>query len=376
VRVEPVLDTLVLRGSVPDPTAADQVVQLAGIYAKKVQNQMRVAGVQQVLLRCTVAEVNKRALRQLGLNGWMAGDNFQDAFLVQQLGGINPANIGAAANTNVAGTVPILTGTNGIPLVQATTFSVGFPSVQMQLFVQALRENGLLRVLAEPNLVAITGQTASFLAGGEFPVPIPQYQDTITIEFKEFGVRLNFTPTVLGGQMIRLRVAPEVSEPDFSTAVQFAGFVIPGLTQRKAETTVEIGNGQTMAIAGLLSEELRGVARKIPGLGDIPVLGALFSSVEYRKSNTELVILVTPELAEAMTPGQVPTVPGEFMTEPNDFELFGLGLLEGRVSRPEGAEPTAPTTQPADASAEAQAAAPAGAGLVGRYGAADYEEAQ
>jgi pilus assembly protein CpaC len=177
--------------------------------------------------------------------------------------------------------------------------------------------------------------------------------------------------------VIRLRVAPEVSEPDFSTAVQFAGFVIPGLTQRKAETTVEIGNGQTVAIAGLLSEELRGVSRKIPGLGDIPVLGALFSSVEYRKSNTELVILVTPELAEAMTPAQVPSVPGEFMTEPNDFELFGLGLLEGHASRPGRAEPTGPTTQPAGAGAEEQAAAPAaGAGLVGRYGAADYEEAQ
>ncbi|HUW81966.1 MAG TPA: type II and III secretion system protein family protein [Phycisphaerae bacterium] len=375
VRVEPMLGTLVLDGAVPDPASADRVMDLASIYSQKVHNQMRVAGVQQVLLRCTVAEVSKSALRRLGVNGWMAGDHFQDAFVVSQIGGINPINIGASADSLVTRTIPFLTGEDGIPITTATTFSLGFPSIEMQLFVQALRENGLLRILAEPNLMAISGQTATFLAGGEFPVPIPQDSDTITIEYKEYGVRLNFTPTVVGGQMVRLRVAPEVSEPDFSTAVQFAGFVIPGITQRRAETTVELGSGQTVAIAGLLSERIRGVTQRLPGVGDLPIIGALFSSVEYQKSNTELMILVTPELAEAMNPDQATTpLPGEYMVEPNDYELFGLGALEGRVqSSAEGQ----PVSESDDTPAEAEPAAQASpVPLEGPWGLAESGEAE
>ncbi|MFQ6049084.1 MAG: hypothetical protein ACE5K7_06950 [Phycisphaerae bacterium] len=154
-------------------------------------------------------------------------------------------------------------------------------------------------------------------------------------------------------------------------AVQFAGFVIPGLTQRKAETTVEVGNGQTVAIAGLLSEQVRGIARKIPGLGDIPVLGALFSSVEYQKSQTELVILVTPELVEAMNPDQLTAaIPGELMADPNDFELFGLGLLEGRRGG-EAPGQAGPTTQPVAGPRSSGTAA----WLQGPWGPADFEEA-
>lgn len=385
VRVQPVLDSLVLSGLVPDAGTAAKVMQVAGTYASEVHNQMQVAGVQQVLLRCTVAEVSKRALRRLGVNGWMAGDHFQDVFMVQQIGLINPANIGAAADVNVAGAIPFLTDRLGIPISGPTTFSFGFPSLQMQIFVQALRENGLLRVLAEPNLVALSGQTASFLAGGEFPVPIPQDQGTITIEFKEFGVQLNFTPTVIGGQVIRLKVMAEVSEPDFTTAVQFAGFVVPGLTQRRVLTTVELGNGQTVAIAGLLSEQIRGVARKIPGLGDVPVLGALFSSVEYQRNKTELVILVTPELIEPMNPNQMITpLPGEMMLEPDDHELFGLGLLEGRADDTPPVEPEdaqleleleeEPALSPVEAGEPHVAAHPTGLWLSGPWGTADSQE--
>lgn len=334
VKVSAVLDTLVLTGTVPDATSAERIVDLAGIYSTKVKNQLHVAGVQQVLIRCTVAEVNRRALRILGVNGWLAGQNVRDAFFINQIDGINPSNIGAAANANVLLPVPILTGEAGIPVQPSpTNFSIGFPRVQMQLFMQALRENGLLRVLAEPNLVAITGEEAGFLAGGEFPVPIPQDQGVVTIEWREFGVVLNFTPTVLGGQIIRLDVAPEVSELDFTNAVTFGGYLIPALTKRNVETTVEVGNGQTFAIAGLLSDQIRGVSRKIPGLGDLPVLGALFSSVNYQRSTTELVFLITPELIGPLDPEQVPSIPGEEITEPNDFELFALGLVEGPSRR-------------------------------------------
>jgi len=381
VRVQPVLGSLVMSGSVPDAGTAAKVMQVAGSYASEVHNQMQVSGVQQVLLRCTVAEVSKRALRQLGINGWMAGDHFQDAFLVQQIGMINPSNIGAAADANVAGTVPFLTDATGIPITGATTFSLGFPSIEMQLFVQALRENSLLRVLAEPNLIALSGQTASFLAGGEFPVPIPQDQGTITIEFKEYGVQLSFTPTVIGGQVIRLKVMPQVSEPDFTTAVQFAGFVVPGLTQRRASTTVEVGNGQTVAIAGLLSEQVRGIARKVPGIGDVPVLGALFSSVEYQRNKTELVILVTPELIEPMNPDQMTTpVPGEMMLEPDDYELFGLGLLEGRadhaapVQAQDAQLELEPDLSPVEEGEPHAAAHPTGLWLSGPWGTADSQE--
>ncbi|MCH7814894.1 MAG: hypothetical protein IID40_12840, partial [Planctomycetes bacterium] len=298
-----------------------------------VQNHMMVAGEQQVLLRCTVAEISRSVTRQLGIDGFLAGENFRDAFVVSQIGGSNPINIGAQAATDV--TRNLLFGTPGIPLQPTVPLSLGFPRVQLQVFLKALASNSLLRVLAEPNLVCISGEQASFLVGGEFPIPVAQSltggASSITIEFREFGVRLNFTPVVRGGQRIHLHIAPEVSELDFSSAVTIAGFSVPGLSQRRFETTVEVGNGQTIAIAGLLSDEVRGLATRIPGLGDIPVLGSLFRSVEYRRKVTELIILVTPELIAPLNPGQVPMVPGEDHLEPNDYELYALGFLEGDV---------------------------------------------
>ncbi|HRX86080.1 MAG TPA: type II and III secretion system protein family protein [Phycisphaerae bacterium] len=331
---------IILAGTVSGPEFAERIMRLSALFVPTdaaspedfVQNHMTVSGEQQVLLRCTVAEVNRSAIKRLGVNGFLAGDNFKDAFAVSQIGGINPINIGAAANTNVTGTIPFLTAQEGVPLLPATSLSLGFPRIQMQLFLDALAQNSLLKVLAEPDLVAVSGETASFLAGGEFPIPVPQSGSStgaITIEFREFGVRVNFTPVVLAHQKIRLRVAPEVSETDFSTAIQIQGYVVPGLTQRRVETTIEVSNGQTLAVAGLLSEQVRGIANKLPGLGEVPVLGALFRSVEYQRRQTELVVLVTPEIIAPMDPQQVAKLPGEEMATPNDFELYALGLLEG-----------------------------------------------
>lgn len=328
IEVSPLMDAVVLRGTVSDAESAERIMQIAQIYSNRVINHVDVAGVQQVLLRVTVAEMNRNATRELGFNGWMAGDDFPNAFGVNNVGGINPANIGAAADVPSTATIPFLTGEDGIPISAATTMSFGFPRVQMQVFVRALRENGLLQVLAEPNLVTLSGQAASFLAGGEFPIPVPQ-DENVTIEFREFGVKLNFTPTVLSDDLIRLQVAPEVSEPDYSNAVQVGGFVVPGLVQRKVETVVELGPGQTFAIGGLLSETARATSTKVPGLGDLPVLGALFSSVEYQRSETELVVLVTPELVSPLAPNQVTHVPGADHVPPDDWELFGLGQIEG-----------------------------------------------
>jgi pilus assembly protein CpaC len=337
---------LVLTGNVSDGYAAEQMLRIAELFLPafsqaardgadtggtgEVVNHLRVTGEQQVLLKVVVAELNRSAARSLGVNGFLAGEDFRDAFAVNQIGGINPINIGAAADVDVTGQIPFLTGTEGVPLAPGATLSLGFPRAGIQTFIEALADNSLLRILAEPNLVAVSGETASFLAGGEFPIPVPQDQDTITIEFREFGVRLNFEPVVLGNQNIRLRIAPEVSTTDFSAAVQIGGFAVPGLTSRRAETTVIVGSGQTLAIAGLLDDQIRGFASQVPGLGKIPVLGSLFRSVEYRRNQTELVIMVTPELVAPMNPDQIHFAAGREVTEPSDFELYGMGKLEGK----------------------------------------------
>jgi pilus assembly protein CpaC len=253
----------------------------------------------------------------------------------------------------------------------APTLSLGFPRVQMQVFIQALRENGLLQVLAEPNLVTISGQEATFLAGGEYPIPVAQ-RDSVTVEFREFGIRLRFTPTVLSPDVIRLHVAPEVSEPDFSTAVRIGGFTVPGLIQRRVETVVELGPSQTFAIGGLLSEKTRATSSKVPALGDLPVLGALFSSVEYQNSETELVVLVTPELVAPLNPDQVTCVPGADHVPPNDWELFGLGQIEGQA-RP-AAHPPAENRGLQAARPEGRGSVPAALRLRGPFGPAGGDE--
>ncbi len=332
VKVHALLDSVVLTGTAPDAEQAKRIADIAAIFSKQVLNHIKVAGVHQVLLRCTVAEVNRRSVRQLGFNGWIAGDDFRDAFALSNLDQINPTNIGAPEAALATGTIPFVVGEGGIPVTARPTLSFGFPRVQMQVFIEALRENGLLRVLAEPNLVTISGQEANFLAGGEFPVPVPN-QDGITIQYREFGVKLRFTPAVLSESNIRLHVNPEVSEPDFTTAVTVLGTTVPGLAQRRVETTVELGSGQTFAIGGLLSERTRAVSRKVPALGDVPVIGALFRSVDFQQDESELVVLVTPELVEAVSSDQITHVPGANYVQPNDFELFLLGEVEGEQSR-------------------------------------------
>jgi pilus assembly protein CpaC len=352
-RASAVNGNIVLSGTVSTLDRVQRMIDVASLFLPPagdrpspagVQNHLEVAGEQQVMIKVVVAEVSRAASRELGVNGFLAGDDFKDAFLLNQLGGINPINIGAAGSALADQTIPFFTNEDGIPVTLSPTISVGFPRVQGQVFIKAMADNNLMRILAEPNLVAISGETATFLAGGEFPVPVPQGLDRITIEWKQFGVQLDFTPVVRGNQLIRLRVAPEVSELDFTAAVQFQGSVIPGVSARSAESTVELGNGQTIALAGLLNEQVRGVASRVPGLGDVPILGALFRSVEYQRSLTELVILVTPELVSPLEPHQKVRVPGEELTDPNDFELYALGLLERRgttILDREGPEPIA-----------------------------------
>lgn len=366
INAYPVMETVMLTGTVTDADAAERIMQIASIFAPSVQNHLQIAGEQQVLLSVVVAEMAKSAVRQLGINGYMFGENVRDFPVVSNIGGINPSSF-----TRAVGPVPAEA---NVPFLQEpvsvsgnTTLSFAFPRVEMQVFLAALNENGLVRILAEPNLVAISGRTASFLAGGEFPVPVPQSGTgagtTITIEYREFGARLAFTPVVLSNQTIRLNVAPEVSALDFANGVTLEGFRIPGLTSRRAETTVEIGSGQTLMIAGLLQEEIRATASRLPGLGDLPVLGALFRSVDYRKNLTELAILVTPEIVAPLNPSEVAPLPGDGYEEPNDWQLYVMGMLDANppTGGPHGLEGD-PASDPADAA------------LMGPWGVSDYQE--
>lgn len=304
------------------------------------------AGVQQVKVKVRIAEVSRRLIRALGANAFYAGDHF---FLGNVIGSdsggpINPISIGPAEGTVVGGDTPFVF-TGDVSVSSAATLFGGKQSWDLQVFLQALVENQYMRILAEPDLVALSGEEASFLAGGEFPIPIVQGGSqggtSISIEYKEFGVRLKFRPTVMGDGTIRMYVAPEVSDLSDTGAVTIQGFRIPSLTTRRAETTLELKSGQTFGMAGLMNRSANARNSRIPGLGDIPILGALFRSVRYAAGETELLVLVTASLVEPISAGQAIPMPGITQSIPNDWELYGLGQLVG--------EP--PTSNPANVSA-------------------------
>ena len=196
--------------------------------------------------------------------------------------------------------------------------------------IQALEEKGVIRTLAEPNLVSMSGDTASFLAGGEFPIPISADDGQIAIEFRQFGVSLAFTPTVRGDGIINLEVSPEVSQIDSTNSVRLSGIEIPSLRVRRADTTIELRNSQSFAIAGLLQNDVTTTKSQVPWIGDVPVLGSLFRSSRYKNSETELVIIVTPHLVQPAPDMSDLATPVDNLTHPTDMELLLNGQLEGR----------------------------------------------
>jgi pilus assembly protein CpaC len=331
--VRAVNGTVAIRGTVPSLTVADQVLQVARPYAKDVLNLMEISGGQQVMLQVRFAEVSRTATSQLGINaavisgGWAAGNN---------VGGINPTTFlpvsGVVGNTPPPNSFSL----NGSPGVSpaVTLYSSGqIGSVFLENFIAALKQNNLLRVLAEPNLLTLSGQEASFLAGGKFPIPITQGGTTgaaaISIEYEEYGVKLKFIPVVLGDGRIRLKVTPEVSDLDYANGVTISGFRIPGITQRTVTTTVELSEGQTFAVAGLLNNSVSAGKDAVPLLGELPVVGPLFRSVRYQRKETELVVLVTPRLVAPMNPVDVPQLPGETWRHPTEADLFWSADLGG-----------------------------------------------
>ncbi len=298
-----------------------------------------IAGVQQVMLKVRIAEVSRTALRQLGIN-WFHTNN--DYFIGQTVGSaqggpLNPFAIGVPAGTSASlSRTPMIFTADAANSAAVTLFG-GFPEISLEYFIQALAENQYLRVLAEPTLVALSGQEAKFLVGGEFPIPVVQGTSvgqgaTVTIEWKQFGVLLQFRPTVLGDGSIRLHLAPEVSETSELNAVTSGGFLIPSVIQRKAETTLEMKSGQTFAMAGLLRRVNDARNSRIPGLGAIPIIGSLFRSVRYNSQETDLVILVTASLVEPMNIAGALPVPGDTHMAPTDWELYSQGRIEGETA--------------------------------------------
>ena len=339
-----------------DVTQAQEVIVVTGLLSRSEHAQQlkafmdaakfnyvdmsSVAGVQQVLLKVRIAEVSRVALRMLGINAFYSGDHVVDMFGGSTIGSasggaINPISIGVAEGASVTGRIPFtFTGGDDLGVSSSITLFGGFPDIGLQLFLQALAENQYLRVLAEPNLVALSGQEATFLAGGEYPIPIVQGTGggtSLSVEYREFGVSLRFVPTVLGDGGIRLLVAPEVSELSDIGAVTIEGFSIPSLRIRKARTTLELKSGQTFAMAGLISKSTSARTSRVPGLGSLPILGALFRSVRYQQSDTELVVLVTASLVEPMSLAGDSPLPGSFHVAPDDWELYGLGRTKGEA---------------------------------------------
>jgi len=312
--------SLQVSGQAANAADADAVVQSLTPYLADKEvlvNRMTIDRPQQVQLRVRITEVDRNVTQQLGIN-WQALGNVAGNFF----GGIY-------SGRPIYNLAQPLTGANG-----QVTYPVNLPSnnayslfgqfktgnTDIQALVDALNQEGLVTVLAEPSLVALSGQTASFLAGGEFPIPVSQVNGAISVEFKQFGVKLDFTPTVLSEGRISLKVRPEVSQIDTTVSVTTGGITVPGLSVRRADTTVELASGQSFAIGGLLQSNTTDIISQIPGMGSIPILGKLFSSTNYQNNKTELVIMVTPYLVEPTDPGKLRTPLESLVSPSNDVE--------------------------------------------------------
>lgn len=285
---------IVLSGHVTTETVAKNAGMVAGAYSKNVINVLTFGpvGAQEVLLEVKFAEVDRTAVTQLGLNAFSPGTgNTLGTVTTGQFGGFQTST----GNNNGTTT----TGTSNQPNInfnQPLNLFLFRQDINLGVLIQALQQKNLLQILAEPNLIAVNGKEASFLAGGEFPFPIVQPGQgftAVTIQFREFGVKLKFTPVVMPNQNIHLQVVPEVSQLDFTNALTISGFTVPALSTRRAQTEFEVRDGQSFIIAGLMDNRVTNQYSKVPGLGDIPVLGNLFRSRNAQRSNTELVVLCT-----------------------------------------------------------------------------------
>lgn len=302
-------NSVVLSGSVTKPELADQVQKIIEAAGLKVTNLLKgpILDAAQVQLQVRVAEVNRQVLKELSTAYGIANGTVPAYISSGGPGTLNSADLKYGANPSSTLGFGILSPLN-------LFFGNANGSAATSAFIRALQSRGALRDLAEPNLIAMHGQKASFLAGGEFPIPVLQSvnsgQSSITVIFKEFGVKLDFTPTIIDENHIRLELAPEVSSLDFASGVTIQSIIIPGLRVRRAKTVLELRDGQSFALAGLIDNQERVNLSKIPLLGDIPILGELFKSRSFQRNETELLFLATVKLVEPLNPDQLPRLPG------------------------------------------------------------------
>lgn len=324
VRVDTVNGRMMLSGTASDGVAADRAAAVARQYGGDTPtiNRMRLRQPQQVMLEVRFIEASRTAGKELGV-AW----NINKKNSVSGGTGIfSPASTAAVAP--VSGLNTLFSGTPFGSMV-GTLLTNG---IRADVLIQALEERGLARRLAEPNLVALSGQAASFLAGGEYPIPVAADNNRITVDYKRYGVGLTFLPTVLEDKLINLRIEPEVSQLDPTNRVAVGGGIaVPALTVRRAQTTVELRDGQSFAIAGLLQAETQANKQQLPWLADVPIIGALFRSSSFERSETDLVIIVTPRLVKPARPGEKLRTPLDNTAPGNDIDLFLNG--KGEVTK-------------------------------------------
>nr|WP_244817253.1 type II and III secretion system protein family protein [Caballeronia sp. Lep1P3] len=329
--------SLLLTGEAHSSADADAVVQAVTPYLADKEvliNRMTVDRPLQVQLRVRITEVDRNVTQQLGIN-WQALGSAAGNFYGGVFSGRAIQNLNQPLTTATGATVYPYNLPNNNAFSFLGQFKTG--NNDIRAVIDALNQEGLLTVLAEPNLVALSGQTASFLAGGEFPIPVSQTNGAISVEFKQFGVKLDFTPTVLNERRISLKVRPEVSQIDTTASVTTGGITVPGLSVRRADTTVELASGQSFAIGGLLQSNTTDIVSQVPGIGSIPILGKLFSSSNYINNKTELVIMVTPYIVEPANPAKLRSPIDSLVSPSSDVEYSFQ--RKGGASAPSASEP-------------------------------------
>ncbi len=336
-----VKDAVLLLGWVDQAGQATKIVELAEMHFTKVLNYLQVSGVQTIMLRVRMMEAQRSKIRALGFNflnvrpnGYVAS---APGALVPFAGStVTPSGSGAGG-----GFLGPLT-TLGSPAAATAVFGTITNDNAFQGFIEALKQESLLTILAEPNLTTTNGRPANFLDGGQFPVPIPQGLGTVSIQYKSFGVQLEFVPTILSSGRLRMQVSPEVSSKDLSNTITVQGITVPSLITRRVNTEVEMNFGETLIIAGLISNQVTSTTSKIPFFGELPWIGAAFRRVLHNEAETELIVLVTPELVSPVDESQLPDGPGRSTTSPTDRELYWNGYLE---TPKYGPDPDPPSTR-------------------------------
>lgn len=319
IEVRTANDGIVLSGTVSSSQRLQRALDLAERYApERVSNLMSVGGVQQVMLKVRFAEMQRSVSKSLS-SSW----GFSGGINTGRTGGTGTLATQPALTNALAGNIPVAN-TN----VGAVLFGFNVGSVQVGLLLEALEQKGMVRTLAEPNLSALSGQEATFLAGGKFPIPVPQDGGTVAIEYKPFGIELSFIPRVVDGDIINLEMSAAVSAIDPANSILINGFNVPAFSRRETSTTVELRDGESFAIAGLIEDQFMDNAAQLPWLGDVPVLGALFRSADYRRRQTELVIIITAHLVTP-TRGEALALPTDRIRPPTETDLF----LFGRIAR-------------------------------------------